>query len=209
MTATRKPAHPRSSAAKRKSGQLRVPKVARGLRPEKVADRVVIVKLTVKSDNPTFFIVDVHFRFPASEKHLLDEFLPFYRRETFASADAYVEERDLIDRLVERQGYPPMATEPEKGRKGFHRVIFNTPGDAYLHKSEPRWLRGRDMIEPPKRTGKNRGLWRYKMYVTRTPVTMAVLHELYRMKKDPTHAYKTTAPYYFAKLLITLDNHWD
>ena len=139
---------------------------------------------------------------------MLDELRPYYRRLTRKDADAYVQERDLLDRLVRKQGYDPVVfvrLKGKMGRAGSSEIVSNIPDEACVHdKEEDRWLDGRDALERTKA-----GTCRYNQYITRTPVTMAVLHELHAMVKDPSHGYKTTAPYYFAKLLITLDNHWD
>lgn len=151
---------------------------------------VTITKLTIKRCKgmvkpETCFLIDLEFIFPKGDSYLLDSWKEFHEITTIPDPKAY-----------KKEIYKRIATDKDN--------TLDWINDQKPIKYTKAWTFGRDKL----RSNKKRE-YKYKEYITSTPVTEAILAELRKIKRKPTHSYKTTTPYYFIKLLEALDNHWD
>lgn len=165
-----------------------------GLDDKDMINEVEVSSLSILNidtvDSTTYLEVNILFKMD-NEIHLLDKHMDWY--PVIYVNDPKVHEEESSKRTM-RFIPIPGSTNSE--------LVFDGPEMTDPYKTG--FSSGSGMV-----TKLDDGSYQFHEFFTKTPVTLAVLAELYKMKEDPTYSLWSVPEYYFSNLLDTLAMYWD
>jgi hypothetical protein len=159
--------------------------------PEFVREPTTLKILDIQTEEALdYFELTVLFSME-TELHLLDKFMNWHRVH-------YVNDPKVYESEISKQN---MVFTPIEGSENFCMTFEGPPLTDDLKVG---YSHGNGMI-----TKLEDGTYQFHEFFTKTPVTLAALSELQKMKDDPTHSLWSIPEYYFCTLLDVLATYWD
>jgi hypothetical protein len=144
-------------------------------------------------DRGTCFEITIAFKVLSAEEYNFEKFSKWQKIRYIKDPEAYQKE---LDNLIPK--FTPVPGE------NYDRLEFIGPRTQSY---EQGYIPGYDCIE------KRDGVFTFHEYITKTPVTLAIVEEMKRFQTNSSHTadspFATESTYYFATLLECLFYHWD